>query len=120
MPVRLAGAVEHCRDVVDVRQVAALLTAIAQRPATDVVNLGTGTPVAVGELLDAVGRAVGRTVAVDAHPSSLEVAADSCADTERLAALVGRVPTTEVDNLVRARIGAGVDLHSQVVSANMA
>ncbi len=47
-------------------------------------------------------------------------AADTCADTERLAALVGRVPVTDVDDLVRARIGAGVDLHSQVVSANMA
>lgn len=120
MAVRIAGTSEHCRDVVDVRQVGPALAAIAARSEIDVVNLGTGAPVAVGDLLDAVGRAVGRPVVTEIGPPSLELAADTCADTERLAEVLGWVPTTDVDDVVRARIGAGADLHSQVVSANMA
>jgi nucleoside-diphosphate-sugar epimerase len=120
VPIPLVGAIDHRRDVVDVRQVAPALSAIAGRPGTDVVNLGTGQPLRLGELLDAVGRAVGRPVAVEAGPGSLDIPADTCADTERLAALIGRVPVTDPDDLVRARLGAGADLHSRVVSANMA
>ena len=111
---------DRSRDVVDVRQVAPALSAIAGSPGTDVVNLGTGRPLALGRLLEAVGRVVGRPIAVEAGPGSLEVPADTCADTERLAALIGWVPATDADDLVRARLGAGADLHSQVVSANMA
>jgi nucleoside-diphosphate-sugar epimerase len=120
MPVHLVGGADRSRDVVDVRQVAPALAAIAHRPGTDVVNLGTGSPLALGRLLDAVGRAVGRPISVEAGPGSLEIPADTCADTERLAELIGWVPVTDADDLVRARLGLGADLHSQVVSANMA
>src|SRR3954470_9174560 len=73
MPVHLVGGAERSRDVVDVRQVAPALTAIAGRPGTDVVNLGTGHPLALGRLLEAVGRFVGRPITVDPGPGSLEV-----------------------------------------------
>jgi nucleoside-diphosphate-sugar epimerase len=85
-----------------------------------VVNLGTGHPLARCDLVDAVGRVVGRPVTVEAGPGSLELPVDTCADTERLSALIGWVPSTDADDLVRARLGVGADLHSQVVSANMA
>jgi nucleoside-diphosphate-sugar epimerase len=120
MPIRLSEAAEHHRDVVDVRQVAPALTAIAGRPETDVVNLGTGRPLALGDLVDAVGRAVGRPVTVEARPGSPARPVDTCAHTERLAALIGWVPATDADDLVHACLGSGADLHSQVVSANMA
>jgi nucleoside-diphosphate-sugar epimerase len=119
-PIHLPEAVAHHRDVVDVRQVGPALLGIAGRPETDVVNLGTGRPLGLRELVDAVARAVGRPVAVGASPGSHELPVDSCADTERLAALIGWVPSTDPDDLVRARLGSRADLHSQVVSANMA
>jgi nucleoside-diphosphate-sugar epimerase len=120
LPVHLPEPAQHHRDVVDVRQVAPALAGIARHPDTDVVNLGTGRPVALGELVDAVGRAVGRPVPVEAGPGSRDLPVDTCADTARLASLLGWIPATDVDDLVRAALGRGADLHSQVVSANMA
>jgi nucleoside-diphosphate-sugar epimerase len=120
MPIRLAEAAEHHRDVVDVRQVAPALAGIAADPDADVVNLGTGRPLALRDLIDAVGRAVGRAVTVEAGPGSPALPVDTCADTERLAGLLGWVPATDADDLVRACLEVGADLHSQVVSANMA
>ena len=68
-------------------------------------DVGTDAP-RLGRLLEAVGQAVGRRISVEEGAGSLPVPADTCADTERLAALIGRVPETDLDDLVRAQAGA--------------
>jgi hypothetical protein len=58
------------------------------------------------------------------EPPSTEEPAVTCADTRRLTRRLGWTPETDLDGLVRAQLAgrseAAADLHSQVVSANMA
>jgi hypothetical protein len=44
----------------------------------------------------------------------------TCAHTGRLARRLGWVPETDLDDLVRAQVASRTNLHSRVVSANMA
>jgi nucleoside-diphosphate-sugar epimerase len=120
VPLQVIGSLDRRRDVTDVRQVAIALADLAAHPDLEVVNLGTGTTVTLGELLGAVGRAVGRSLPVEIAPVPREDPGATCADTRRLAAALGWVPFTDLDDLVAAQLRAGTDLHSRGVSANMA
>jgi nucleoside-diphosphate-sugar epimerase len=119
-PARVLGSLERRRDTTDVRQVARALVELAEHPDLDVVNIGTGRPVPLGDVLSAVVGAVGRPIEIALAPPSGEEPAVTCADTRRLARRLGWTPETRLDELVRSQLAAATDLHSQVVSANMA
>jgi nucleoside-diphosphate-sugar epimerase len=118
------GSLERRRDMTDVRQVARALVELAAHPDLDVVNIGTGRPVLLGDVLSAVVGAVGRPVEVTVDPPSAEEPAATCADIRRLARTLGWVPETALCDLVAAQLAATArsepDLHSRIVSANMA
>jgi nucleoside-diphosphate-sugar epimerase len=119
-PAHVLGSLERRRDMTDVRQVARALADLSAHPDVDVVNVGTGRPVRLGDVLSAVVGAVGRPVEIVVEPASREEPAVSCAGTDRLRQVLGWVPRTDLDDLVRAQVAFRADLHSQVVSANMA
>ncbi len=119
-PAHVLGSLERRRDMTDVRQVARALADLAGRPDLDVVNVGTGRTVRLGEVLAAVVGAVERPVEIVVEPAPHEEPAVTCADTTRLREVIGWAPRTDLDDLVRAQVAARADLHSQVVSANMA
>jgi nucleoside-diphosphate-sugar epimerase len=123
-PARVLGSLARRRDTTDVRQVARALVELAAHPDLDVVNIGTGRPVALADVLAAVVGAVGRPIEVALEPPSVEEPALTCADPRRLARHLGWVPETDLDELVRAQLAPlsapAADLHSQMVSANMA
>lgn len=119
-PVGVIGPTDRRRDLVDVRQVGPALAGIASHPSLDVVNLGTGRPVTAAAVLDAIGEALGRPVLVDIEPAPRGLPAVTCAATARLEEVLGWVPETDLDELVRAQVESRTNLHSRVVSANMA
>jgi nucleoside-diphosphate-sugar epimerase len=119
-PAQVIGATDRRRDLVDIRQVGPALAGIAAQSALDVVNLGTGSPVTAAAVLDAIGAALGRPVLVDIEPAPRELPAVTCASTARLEEVLGWVPETDLDALVRAQVESRTNLHSRVVSANMA
>jgi len=119
-PAHVLGSLERSRDMTDVRQVARALADLSAHPDLDVVNIGTGRPVRLGAVLSAVVGAVGRPVEIVVEPASMDEAAVTCAHTGRLARRLGWVPETDLDALVRAQVASRTNLHSRVVSANMA
>lgn len=107
-PLTLLGSPERTRDLTDVRQVAAALIDLASSEPRDTVNLGTGVGRSLGELVDAVARALGvpvRTVVTPAHPDEV---GHTLADTRVLRGVIGWVPSTDPDALV-ARQLAGIE-----------
>lgn len=107
-PLTLLGSPERTRDLTDVRQVAAALIDLGGCPSGGTVNLGTGVGRSLGELVDAVARALGvqvRTAVAPAHP--VEVS-HTLADTRVLRRAIGWVPSTDLGALV-ARQLTGVD-----------
>ena len=119
-PAHVLGSLERSRDMTDVRQVARAMADLAAHPDVDLVNIGTGRPVRLGDVLSAVVGAVGRPVEIVVEPASREEAAVTCAHTGRLTRRLGWTPETDLDELVRAQVASRTDLHSRVVSANMA
>lgn len=122
LPLQVLGSPDRRRDVTDVRQVAVVLVDLVEHPHLDVVNLGTGVPVTLRELLAAVNRAVGRELPVEVVPATREEPAATCAHTERLHEVLGWVPFTDLADLVAAQLAATAsptDLHSPASSANM-
>jgi nucleoside-diphosphate-sugar epimerase len=104
-PARVFGSLDRTRDVTCVRETARALTALATNGATGTVNLGTGRPRTLGELVVAVGSAVGdpRPVVelVAAEPREVE---QTWADTTRLRGLVGFSPHTDLYDAVRRAV----------------
>lgn len=99
-PLRIFGSADRVRDVTDVRQVVRGLLAVADRGVEGVVNLGTGRPVRLGRLAEAVGAVVGRPARVVVEPARPEEAPATLADTDRCRRLLGFVPVTDLEEVV--------------------
>jgi nucleoside-diphosphate-sugar epimerase len=99
-PLRVFGSPERTRDLTDVREAVRALIALVDRAACGPVNVGTGTARTLGELAEAVGRAVGHPVRIAVVPAGPEELAGSLADTRRLHALTGLELHTELDDVV--------------------
>jgi nucleoside-diphosphate-sugar epimerase len=104
-PLRVFGSPARRRDVTDVRQVVAVLHAMARREVLGPLNVGTGTSFTLGEMVDAVVEAVGpaEIVVERAHRDEVEA---SLADTGRCRRLLGFVPSTDLPALVRRQAAA--------------
>jgi nucleoside-diphosphate-sugar epimerase len=110
-PIEVFGAVSRSRDVTDVDAVAAALadlvalaTAGQQLPA--VLNIGTGRARTLGELVDAVRRAVPGDAGVVVTARRDDDPDHTLADTQRVSATLGWVPTTDLDEVVAAQVGS--------------
>ena len=99
-PIRVHGSLGRSRDVTDVRAVARALRLMAERGVTGPLNVGTGRPRTLGELVGAVRRALGPVpvTVVPAHPADPQ---GTWADTTRLRRRLGPLPSTNLDGVVR-------------------
>jgi nucleoside-diphosphate-sugar epimerase len=100
-PVRVLGSLTRCRDVTDVHDVVRGLLALAVRGETTTVNLGTGSPVTLGDLVDEVATVVARPIRVVVAPAGAEEPPATRAHTQRCRAVCGFVPRTDLTSLVR-------------------
>lgn len=104
-PLTVLGSLHRTRDVTDVRVVSqALVDLLGAGPQT--INIGSGHPRSLGELVAAVGRAVDVPVDVRLMPASTEEPSDTWADTAKLERLLGPRPQTDLDDAVRRAVCA--------------
>ena len=107
-PVYVHGGVERSRDVTDVRDVVAVLQRVGQLSPPGVLNVGTGRAHTIGQMISAVERATGVTAVVRVIEADPQDPAATLADTTRLRQIVGVVPHTDLDRLVRRQVAAFV------------
>lgn len=109
-PLRLLGSPERSRDITDVHQVARALIDLASAryggEGVDIVNIGTGTGQRLGDLVAAVGRALGVSVDSAVEPAEGVEVEHTLAATDRLRERIGWVPHTDIDDLVARQIAA--------------
>ena len=99
-PLLVFGSTARRRDVTDVRQVARALLELLERGATGPVNVGTGRSVTLGEMIVAVGRALGRRPEVRVVEAAADEVAANLADVRRLRHLLGWTPETDLEAVV--------------------
>lgn len=105
-PLEILGSLDRVRDVTDVRHVAEGMVRAAERGLATTVNLGTGRPRRLAELVDAVAVATGTRPALAVRDAAAEEVPATRADTRRCAALLGLVPTTDLTDLVARQLAA--------------
>jgi nucleoside-diphosphate-sugar epimerase len=105
-PLRILGSLDRTRDITDVREVARVLTTLADRAVCGTVNIGTGTGHRLGEVVSAVAAALGTPVEAVVEPAGPAEVADTLADTRVLRELVGFVPRTDLLDVVTRQAAA--------------
>ncbi|HEX2177442.1 MAG TPA: NAD(P)-dependent oxidoreductase [Nocardioidaceae bacterium] len=105
-PLRVFGSLERTRDFTCVREVARGLTALLDRGATGVVNVGSGAPRTLDEVVRALGAALGLDIAVEVEPAADIEVADTWADVRRFESLTGFRPSTDLADVVRRFVAA--------------
>ena len=109
-PIQVLGSLRRCRDVTDVRDVVRGLLALGLRGEPVTVNLGTGDPRTLGELVDEVANVVGHPITVDVVAAGAEEPAATRAHTAKCRAVCGFVPQTDLADLVRRQWNRHVSL----------
>ena len=107
-PVHLFGSPWHSRDVIDVRDVVRSLRAIAERGVVGLLNIGSGAPRTLADLVTAVCQAIGAPPELEILPARPGEPAVTQADTSRHEQVLGFRPRTDLDTLVRRQIAAGL------------
>lgn len=105
-PLTVLGSLDRVRDVTDVRDVAEGIVRAAERGLATTVNLGTGVPRPLQDLVAAVALATGSSPVVRVRPAATEEVPATRADTRRCAALLGFVPHTDLSALVARQLAA--------------
>ncbi|MDQ4085438.1 MAG: NAD(P)-dependent oxidoreductase [Actinomycetota bacterium] len=100
-PLRIFGSLERTRDFTCVREVARGLHALVLRGATGVVNLGSGGPRPLGDVVQALAAVLGVDVDVRVEPAAHYEVADTWADPRRFEVLAGFRPHTDLHDVVR-------------------
>jgi nucleoside-diphosphate-sugar epimerase len=105
-PLEVYGSLERTRDLTDVRAVARVLATLTEPGCapTGVLNVGTGRPHTLAEVVDAVALATGCPVRTRVTPAATAEPSDTWADTSRLKATVGFVPETDLHLVVRRQL----------------
>lgn len=104
--VRLYGSGDRRRDITDVRDVAHGLVRMVERHVTATVNLGTGVPHRLADVLALVAARCGATPLVVMQPATPDDVATTRAHVDTCRRLLGFVPTTEVPTLVDRQVRA--------------
>lgn len=108
-PLQVLGGLDRSRDLTDVEHVVSGVLTVLDRGVRGTLNLGSGRPRTLQEVLDAVRRAVVGTgcatgeLRVDVRPAPAEEVPASWACTDRLASL-GLDTTTDLDDVVRRQL----------------
>jgi nucleoside-diphosphate-sugar epimerase len=109
LPLPVYGTLDRTRDLTDVRDVARVLATLVEpgrAPTTGVLNIGTGRPHTLAELVDAVAAATGTSVRTALTPAAAVEPADTWADTRALRGAVGFVPRTDLHDVVARQAAA--------------
>ncbi|MFC5380718.1 NAD-dependent epimerase/dehydratase family protein [Aquipuribacter nitratireducens] len=120
--LRVLGDLGRRRDVTDVDVVVDGVLAVLDRGATGVVNLGSGRPRTLAEIVDAVRRAVvdagcaGGPLRLHVAPAAAEEVPASWAATDRLRAL-GVDPATDLDAVVRRQLAHTLAVEATTLAA---
>lgn len=107
-PLRVFGSVRRTRDVTCVREVARGIRALLRVGATGVVNLGSGTPRSLQEIIAALAAVLDVDVRVRVEAAAGYEVSDTWADVARFARLAGFTPHTDLDDVVRRFVGQRV------------
>ncbi len=104
--VARVGPGDAVRDVLHIEDVAAAIWAVAQSPLTGPVNIGSGTPRTVREIVERIARLLDRPgqIAFDAVPARPEDPPVRWADTARVRSHTGWMPRVELDEGLRDAI----------------
>ncbi|MGZ4429093.1 MAG: NAD-dependent epimerase/dehydratase family protein [Nocardioidaceae bacterium] len=109
-PVRVFGSPERTRDLTCVREAARALTGLARSGATGTVNLGTGAPRSLAEMVGALEDALGARAHVEVEAAAAREVRDTWADTTRLQSLLGWTPRTDLRDAVARAVAPRLDL----------
>lgn len=105
-PLRILGGPERTRDVTDVRDAARALVALLDADEPGAVNVGTGSPIRLGTMVETIAATLDVEVRTRVEPAGPDEVSDTRADTRRLADLVGFVPVTDLAAVVTRQIEA--------------
>ena len=119
LPLHVYGSLDRTRDLTDVRDVARALATLAEpgRAPGGVVNIGTGTPRSLGEVVEVVRSVTGTTARTVVVPAAAEEPPDTWACTRRLEDVLGYVPSTDLHDVV-ARQAAVTSSARQMAAAS--
>lgn len=109
-PVTVFGSLERTRDLTCVREAARGLHALARSGATGTVNLGSGRPRTLAEMVGALEDALGARAHVRVAPAAEREVRDTWADTGRLDDLVGWTPRTDLQDAVARAVAPALEL----------
>jgi nucleoside-diphosphate-sugar epimerase len=111
-PLEVYGSLARTRDLTDVRDVARALTLLADpaRPVVGPLNIGTGRPRTLGEVVAAVAAATDTDVRTVVTPAAAVEPAGTWACTRRLRDAAGFVPVTDLHEVVARQADAAVEM----------
>ncbi len=104
-PLPVYGSPARSRDFTDVRDVARALVELTDLRVSGPVNLGTGVPHTLGQVLSAVAAVTGTAPQLQLEPAGLDDVPATWADPTRLERLLGWRPRTDLPDVV-ARVAA--------------
>lgn len=104
--ITVLGSPQRTRDFTDVRGVARALIAVIESGASGTVNVGTGQGHSLADLAAAVSAAVGVRPELRVVPAAGAEVAHTLADTDRLRALIGFVPHTDLIDVVARSVAS--------------
>ena len=106
LPLQVYGSLQRTRDVTDVRDVARVLAQLVEpgRAPGGVLNIGTGRPHSLAAIVAAVAAATGTDVRTRVTAAAAVESPDTWACTNRLQAVVGFVPRTDLDAVVARQV----------------
>jgi nucleoside-diphosphate-sugar epimerase len=107
-PLTILGSGDRSRDITDVRDVVEGLVRMLDRGVRATVNLGTGVGNRLDDVIAAVAAAVDRDVRLVLAPATAEEPPATLADPRRCEELLGFVPTTDIDAVVRRQLASSL------------
>jgi len=111
-PLPVLGSLERLRDFTDVHGVVRALLALAAHGEPVVVNVGTGRPRSLGEVVASIEAVLDRELTVDVVPAGTEEPAATRAHTARCERVCGFVPVTDLVAVVRRTLDVLADVHA--------
>lgn len=108
-PLRIFGSLDRTRDFTCVREVVRGLTALLRSGATGTVNLGSGRPRSLAEIVGALERALDVEVDLHVEPAADYEVPDTWADVRRFEAITSFRPHTDLDDVVARFVSHAYD-----------
>lgn len=99
-PISVFGSLNRTRDLTDVKDVVAILVALADAGLGRTVNIGTGRSHTLGEVIQAIFEVLGRESEVVAVPAEIEEVETTLADVTLLRTLTGITPRTNIRRVI--------------------